>query len=259
MNQSLELMRKRHAYYTRLITDNDIHTAQEFYDRFTEQFMLIGTQLSMNNGNCDIYIECDGYDYEYYTIIDGESDGFASVSPVVAFKTWCTNLDANIFEINHLDGAFFGCDMTSDLRSKIENGKKKHQNETRQKFIESLTPKHSSLPDELVSELLTAKEIYYNRYESRTTAGSDRVRYISDLLDHRDYYPNCKTHLCNGDEFVCLIYTSSEHPIKDYERIRLKACYYFYLQGLNVSRLTIYMSDDDMGREMVLKHLCIKK
>lgn len=69
MKQSLELMRRRHAYYTRLIADNDIHTAQEFYDRFSEQFMLIGTRLSMNNGNCDIYIECEVYDYEYYETV----------------------------------------------------------------------------------------------------------------------------------------------------------------------------------------------
>lgn len=182
----------------------------------------------------------------------------ASVSPEVAFKDWCTNIDANIFEINLLDEAFFGCDMTSDLRSKIENGEKKHQNETRQKFIESLTPKYGSLPDELVSVLLTAKEIYYNRYESRSTADCDRVRYISYMLEHRDYYPNCKTHLCNGDEFVCLIYTSSEHPVADDEIIRLRASYYFYLQGLNVNCRTIYMRDDDIGSEMVLKHLCIK-
>ena len=69
--------------------------------------MLTGTQLWMKNGACDIHIECEDYNYEDYTIVDGKSNGLASVSPVVAFKTVCTNVDANIFEINHIDEGFF--------------------------------------------------------------------------------------------------------------------------------------------------------
>lgn len=42
---ALELMRRRHAYYTKLITDTGIKTAQDFYNRFKEQFLMYCIKL----------------------------------------------------------------------------------------------------------------------------------------------------------------------------------------------------------------------
>lgn len=259
MNQSIELMRRRHAYYTRLITDNDIHTAQEFYDRFSEQFMLIGTQLSMNNGNCDIYIECDGYDYEYYTIVDGESDGFASVSPVVAFKTWCTNLDANIFEINHLDEAFFSEEHNMKKIRKVIAAERRMDIQTRRVFIDGLINNRASLPKTLVDTILTAQKTWQYHYQTRHSDIIDRIDYLTDLLLKHDYHPNSKTFLKDGDEVVCIIYTSLDHPISPDEFSRIRELSAIYFGDMKIKWYLIKASNPDLNTEIELKHLCIKK
>lgn len=259
MNQSNELMRRRHAYYTRLITDNDIHTAQEFYDRFSEQFMLIGTQLSMNNGNCDIYIECDGYDYEYYTIVDGESDGFASVSPMVAFKTWCTNLDANIFEINHLDEAFFSEEHNLKKIRKVVAAERRMDIQTRRVFIDGLINNRASLPKTLVDTILTAQKTWQYHYLTRHSDIIDRIDYLTDLLLYHDYYPNSKTFLKNGDEVICIIYTSPNYPISQDEFSRIRELYAIYFGNMNIKWHLIKASNLDLNTEIELKHLSIKK
>lgn len=43
--ETLELMRRRHAYYTKLITDAEIKTAVKFYERYREQFLMYGIKL----------------------------------------------------------------------------------------------------------------------------------------------------------------------------------------------------------------------
>lgn len=106
MEQTLELMRRRHAYFTRLIEENGIRTAREFYDRFYEQFLLTGTELLIDEDSCSIDILYYDYDYENYTITDGFGGGLATVSPEVAFQWCCTNVYADIFEIDSLDEAF---------------------------------------------------------------------------------------------------------------------------------------------------------
>lgn len=44
MEQTIELMRKRHAYYTKLIEERNIHTACEFYNELHELFAMYGPQ-----------------------------------------------------------------------------------------------------------------------------------------------------------------------------------------------------------------------
>lgn len=105
MEQTLELMRKRHAYFSRLIEENNIHTAQEFYDLMRDTCEMLGVDLDVGDGECSLNIECKGYDYESYTISDGVSGGLAKVNPVVHFQWWCANTSANIFEIDSLDDA----------------------------------------------------------------------------------------------------------------------------------------------------------
>lgn len=97
--EALELMRRRHAYYTKLITDAGIKTAQEFYDRFKEQFLMYGIELKLSDNKewCSIYLELGDYDYENYQVGDGKDDGLAEVDPEVSFKEMFTNVEVNIF------------------------------------------------------------------------------------------------------------------------------------------------------------------
>ena len=62
----------------------------------------IKLKLSDDKTNCSIYLELGDYDYEQYWVEDGLNDGFAVVSPEVAFKDWFTNLEINIFTGEYL-------------------------------------------------------------------------------------------------------------------------------------------------------------
>ena len=97
--ESLELMRRRHAYYTKLITDAGVKTAQDFYDRFKDQFLMYGIKLELSDNKkwCSIYLELGDYDYEDYGVRDGKNNGLAEVSPNVSFKDMFTNVEVNIF------------------------------------------------------------------------------------------------------------------------------------------------------------------
>ncbi len=102
--ETIEMMRRRHAYYTKLINDGKIKTAQEFYDRFKEHFEMYGIKLELSDdkSNCSIYLELGDCDYEQYWVKDGPNDVLASVSPDVAFKDLFTNLEVNIFTGEYL-------------------------------------------------------------------------------------------------------------------------------------------------------------
>lgn len=97
--ETLELMRRRHAYYTKLITDAKIKTAQDFYDRFKEQFLMYGIKLTLSDNKewCSIYLELGDNDYESYSVGDGKDDKLAEVSPEVSFKDMFHNDEVNIF------------------------------------------------------------------------------------------------------------------------------------------------------------------
>lgn len=97
--ETLELMRRRHAYYTKLITDAEIKTAVKFYERYREQFLMYGIKLELSDNKewCSIYLELGDYDYESYSIRNGRDDGLAEVSPEVSFKDMFNNVEVNIF------------------------------------------------------------------------------------------------------------------------------------------------------------------
>lgn len=129
----------------------------------------------------------------------------------------------------------------------------------RQKLIDSLKCRRAAVPDEIVSTIFNAKTIWENTYESHTFGKSDRVDYLSDLLLNKDYYPNTKTFLNDGDEFLCVIYASSESPLSDVESLRLTELFTTYFSGENIKWQLLKATDDDMGSEIALKHLCIEK
>ena len=97
--ETLELMRRRHAYYTKLITDAEIKTAEEFYERYSEQFLMYGIELKLSDNKkwCSIHLELEGYDYEDYGVEDSKDDTLAEVSPEVSFKDMFNNVEVNIF------------------------------------------------------------------------------------------------------------------------------------------------------------------
>lgn len=96
--KALELMRHRHAYYTKLITEAGIKTAREFFDKYREHFLMYGINLSISDDKlyCSIYLELGDYDYENYGVMDGKN-GLAEVSPYVSFKELFNNVEVNIF------------------------------------------------------------------------------------------------------------------------------------------------------------------
>ncbi len=97
--ETLELMRRRHAYYTKLITDAEIKIAEEFYERYSEQFLMYGIELKLSDNKkwCSIHLELEDYDYEDYGVEDGKDDTLAEVSPEVSFKDMFNNVEVNIF------------------------------------------------------------------------------------------------------------------------------------------------------------------
>lgn len=97
--ETLELMRRRHAYYTKLITDAEIKTAEEFYERYSEQFLMYGIELKLSDNKkwCSIHLELEDYDYEDYWVEDSKDDTLAEVSPEVSFKDMFNNVKVNIF------------------------------------------------------------------------------------------------------------------------------------------------------------------
>ena len=97
--EALELMRRRHSYYTKLITEAGIKTAREFFDKYREHFLMYGINLSISDDKsyCSIYLELGDYDYENYWVGDGKDDGLAEVSPEVSFKDTFNNVEVNIF------------------------------------------------------------------------------------------------------------------------------------------------------------------
>lgn len=97
--ETLKLMRRRHAYYTKLIADAKIKTAQDFYERYKEHFEMYGVELKLSDDKswCTIYLELGDYDYEDYSIGDGENGNLAVVSPEVSFKEMFRNVEVNIF------------------------------------------------------------------------------------------------------------------------------------------------------------------
>lgn len=103
--RTLELMRRRHAHYTKLINDGKIKTAQEFYDRFKEHFEMYGIKLELSDdkSNCSINLELGDYDYEQYWVENGVNDSLATVSPNVAFKDMFINVEINIFTEEELE------------------------------------------------------------------------------------------------------------------------------------------------------------
>ena len=97
--ETLELMRRRHAYYSKLITDAKIKTAADFYENYRDLFLMYGIELKLsdNKSYCSIYLELGDYDYENYWVKDGEEDALAEVCPEVSFKELFRNVEVNIY------------------------------------------------------------------------------------------------------------------------------------------------------------------
>lgn len=129
----------------------------------------------------------------------------------------------------------------------------------RKRLIDGLKYGGTEVADEIISTIFNAKTICENRYETHTFGKSDRVDYFVDLLLNRDYYHNTKTFLRDGDKFICIIYSSSAHPLTDRELSRINSLFSTYFAGININWQLIRAIDDGLGSEIALKHLCIEK
>jgi len=98
--ETIELMRRRHAYYSKLINEAEVKTSKDFYDRFRVHFEMYGVELTLADDMscCSIYLDLGDYDYERYTVINGKNDELAEVSPNVDFKKMFCCSEVNIFE-----------------------------------------------------------------------------------------------------------------------------------------------------------------
>lgn len=97
----IAMMRKRHAYFTKLIAEHDIHTAREFCNKLGEMFEMFAVHIyCLDDGNGFISLNFEDYDYEDYTILDGENGALATISNVVGWKdpTYLCSDEVNIFE-----------------------------------------------------------------------------------------------------------------------------------------------------------------
>lgn len=99
MKQSIEMMRKRHAYYTKLIVEHNIQTAREFCEKLGEMFEMFGVDIGYSDSAGFISITCEDYDYEDYTILDGESGGLATICNVVKWKPLFCHEEVDIFKV----------------------------------------------------------------------------------------------------------------------------------------------------------------
>lgn len=133
-----------------------------------------------------------------------------------------------------------------------------HKLDKRQQLIDRLKNGGAAVSDETVATIFNAKTIWENQYTSHTFGKGDRVDYLADLLLNRDYYPNTKTFLREGDKFICIVYSSSVHPLTDDELSRIKSLYTKYFAGASINWQLIRAIDDNLGGEIALKHLCIE-
>ncbi|WP_289737348.1 hypothetical protein [Paramuribaculum intestinale] len=97
LKETLELLRRRHAYYTKLITDAGIKTVEEFYDRYKEHFLMYGIELKLSDNKkwCSIYLELGNDDFEYFCVVN--DDTMAAVCDVVTFKDIFRHIEVDIF------------------------------------------------------------------------------------------------------------------------------------------------------------------
>lgn len=96
MNQSIELMRRRHAYFSQLVAK--YASIADFIADNEEHFTIMGVELSESEGKAFISMDFDLNNYELYTI-ERKSDGTLCVSDEVLWQNdfYCCNSTINIF------------------------------------------------------------------------------------------------------------------------------------------------------------------
>ena len=128
MEQTIELMRKRHAYYTKLIAEHNIHTAREFYVELHELFAMFGVDVYLNESEteCTIGITCEDYDYEDYTVVDGKDGGLATIKVTVEWKhpTYMCNDEVDIFADANRENSVYVTTGFADIDAMIGGWKK---------------------------------------------------------------------------------------------------------------------------------------
>lgn len=105
-------MRDRHQYLSKLILDNKIISAKDFFIRFKDIFEIHGNEIRMENAvppqeKCTVRIVSDIYEDEEYTIFSDIGNEYAQVSPIVLCQINCANTYFDIFKETITDGDIF--------------------------------------------------------------------------------------------------------------------------------------------------------
>lgn len=85
-------MRKRHNYFKKLIDDQGLPAAGDFYLMYHDFFEVMGNEIRYDNllggyGDAKIIVHLLDGDTEEYSIISKRGTGYAKVSPIVRCKT----------------------------------------------------------------------------------------------------------------------------------------------------------------------------
>lgn len=92
--ESLALMRKRHALFTDIV--KDYTSFDDFMRDWDEKMALWGVEATQGEYGITLYLLLEYIYYEYYDIGMGK-DGHLEVDPIVTWNYLCTTTDTNIF------------------------------------------------------------------------------------------------------------------------------------------------------------------
>ena len=92
--ESLALMRKRHALFTEIV--KDYTSFDDFMRDWDEKLALWGVEATQGKNGITLYMLLEYTEYEYYGISIGK-DGHLEIDPIVTWNDCCATTDTNIF------------------------------------------------------------------------------------------------------------------------------------------------------------------
>lgn len=94
IEESLALMRKRHALFTEIV--KDYTSFDNFMRDWDVKMALWGVEATQGEYGITLYLLLEYTQYEYYDISLGK-DGHLEIDPVVTWNCLCTTTYTNIF------------------------------------------------------------------------------------------------------------------------------------------------------------------
>lgn len=92
--ESLALMRKRHALFTEIV--KDYTSFDDFMRDWDEKMALWGVEATQGKNGITLYMLLEYNEYEYYGIRMGK-DGHLEIDSIVMWNDFCSTTNTNIF------------------------------------------------------------------------------------------------------------------------------------------------------------------